>query len=133
MGSDTVDISRPGDLLSKLEKLKSDNPDQFQDVVSGLADSVSQLAQEQEGTPQGAMLSHVAERLRSGAETGDTSQLKPPAPPAGGFPNVANAYGQNDALQSFLKSLDQATSGDDGASALAQLVATLGQRAASTV
>src|SRR5262249_5938475 len=83
-GAASVNISRPGELLSKLQQLQQSDPDKFQQVVSGIADKLHTEAQNASGADSQA-LGKLADRFAQVAQTGDLSALQP----KGGPPTAA--------------------------------------------
>ena len=90
----SVDISQPGQLFSKLEKLKTQDPDKYKQVVSDLADKLKTAAGNATGKDQ-EFLTKLAAQFQSAAKGGDLT-LGPPANGAGGQKGAAGAYAQND-------------------------------------
>lgn len=108
---ENVEISGPGDLLSKLSSLKSTDPAKFKSVVSEIADKL-QKAADDAGTDaaKGKILSDMASKFKNVAAGGDLSQLQPPKGPPpgaqGGMPKAISGYNQNSASNtSSLKTL----------------------------
>jgi hypothetical protein len=85
----SVDVSKPGQLMAALKKLKDENPDQFKAVVSNLAQEVRDQAQGASGHEQ-KFLNHFADTLDKVASTQDLSALQPPE--KGGHARGAKGY-----------------------------------------
>ena len=85
----SVDVSKPGQLMAALKKLKDENPDQFKAVVSNLAQEVREQAQGASGHEQ-KFLNHFADKLDKVASTQDLSALQPPE--KGGHTRGAKGY-----------------------------------------
>jgi hypothetical protein len=99
--TDTVDISKPAQLYSKLQQLASSDPEKLKEVCSSIADELESASKSATGF-DAKMYSALAGKFRSVSEGGDVSQLKPPEPPSGGPPpGVQGAYGsqQSDPLK----------------------------------
>jgi hypothetical protein len=67
-------ISKPGQLLQQLQQLQQQDPTKFKQVVTQLADSVQQIA-DNSGDTQG-LAAKFATALKSVADTGDLSALQ---------------------------------------------------------
>lgn len=90
--SDSVDFSKPSEMMSKLQKLKETDPEKFKEVCNNISEKLSSTAEESGDK----MLSDLAAKFQDVANGGDISQLKPPAPPEGGQrPQGVAAYSQN--------------------------------------
>jgi len=68
-------ISGPGQLLSNLQQLQTQNPAQFTQVVSQIAAQLSAAAQQAQG-PQANFLSNLASKFKSVANGGSLAQLE---------------------------------------------------------
>lgn len=108
VGGDSAKISGPGQLLSQLQQLQSQDPTKFTQVVSDIATQLQNAAQQATG-PQSDFLSNLANRFQTTANTGDLSALQPHhhghhhahatynqqgqivAPPGAGAPAASNA------------------------------------------
>lgn len=98
-----ADVSKPSELLSRLEQLKNDNPEKFTDVMNDIAGLLQQASEElaETDSEEASFLSMLSSVFSSVAQTGDLSQLQPagekappPPPPAdqaGGGGGVAEA------------------------------------------
>lgn len=82
----SVDLSKPGELLSALKALKDAEPEQFSKVVSQIAEQVRGAAEGAVGADQQA-LRGFADKLEQVASTKDLSALQPPpeGPPGRGL------------------------------------------------
>ena len=89
----SVDISKPGELFSKLQKLKAQDPDKYKEVVSDLADKLKTAAGSATGKDQ-EVLNNLAAKFQDAANGGDLT-LGPPANGAGSPKGPAAAYAQN--------------------------------------
>ncbi len=89
----SVDISKPGELFSKLQKLKAQDPDKYKQVVSDLADKLKTAASSATGKDQ-EVLNNLASKFQDAANGGDLT-LGPPANGAGSPKGAAAAYAQN--------------------------------------
>jgi hypothetical protein len=76
-GSDSVEISQPGQMLSQLQQLKSKDPAQFKQVLSDTANQLRALAQQAGPSAGGSALAELADRFQTAANTGDLSVLQP--------------------------------------------------------
>jgi hypothetical protein len=94
--SDSAGISQASQFLSKLEQLKQQDPAQFKQVLSQIADKLTAAAQQQTQGTDSQFLTQLADKFRNAAQTGDLSQLQPPAGGHHGHHHhVAQAYAQN--------------------------------------
>ncbi len=75
-GQSSASISGPGQLLSNLQQLQTQNPTQFQQVVSNIAGQLQTASQQVQG-PQSSVLSGLAAKFQSVASGGSLSQLQP--------------------------------------------------------
>ncbi len=71
-----VKISGPGQLLSNLQQLQTQNPAKFQQVVSQIASQLQTAAKQTQG-PQSTFLASLAAQFQSVANGGSLSQLQP--------------------------------------------------------
>ncbi|MCE5200874.1 MAG: hypothetical protein ABFD54_09835 [Armatimonadota bacterium] len=105
--ADSLDLSKPAEIYSKLQELAKSDPEKLKEVCAKIADKLSSAAEESSGGDN-KMLSDLAEKFQNVAEGGDVSQLKPPEPPSGGGrpqPPVEQYAKQQDAqLADFLNS-----------------------------
>lgn len=76
-----TNISQPGELMQKLEQLQQQNPTEFTQVVSQLADSLQKIA-DQSGNSQG-IAAKLATAFKNVASTGDLSALQTALQPSG--------------------------------------------------
>ena len=77
--SDSASFSKLSDFFSKLQQLQSSDPAKFKEICADIAEKLKAAAQQLGDTPGGKMLSDLAAKFESAAQTGDVSQLKPPA------------------------------------------------------
>lgn len=101
--ADTLDISKPAELYSKLQQLAESDPEKLKEVCSSIAEKLNTAAESSDDP----MLSDLAEKFQNVADGGDVSQLKPPPPPGGGGkPNGIEQYSkqQDSKLVDFLSS-----------------------------
>jgi hypothetical protein len=93
-GSDTVQVSKPGELFSKLQQLQSADPEKLKAVLSDIASKLKEAAASQSGA--GAdRLNELASKFEEAAQTGDLSALKPPEPPQQSGASGVQAYQRN--------------------------------------
>lgn len=80
---ENVSFSSPAELLSSLESLKNEDPEQFTELMNTIADELEAEAEavEDEDSDQAQMLLSIADRFREAAESGDLAALQPPPPP----------------------------------------------------
>lgn len=88
-GEDSIELSGPGELLSKLQELQEADPEKFKEVCADIAEQLSAAAEEAGDTRDGRMLSDLAAKFQDVSEGGEISQLQPPPPP----PPPGNAEG----------------------------------------
>lgn len=73
----SVDISKPGQLFSKLKNLETSDPDQFKQVMTDVSNSLKVTAQQDGSTPDGQALSALADKFAQAASSGNLSPLQP--------------------------------------------------------
>ncbi|MCX7048413.1 MAG: hypothetical protein NTX50_23375 [Candidatus Sumerlaeota bacterium] len=76
-GSSTTKISKTADLLSRLQKLKDENPEEFKKLMTGIADKLNAAAKAQGDTQEGKLLSGLAQKFQDVANGADLSELAP--------------------------------------------------------
>src|SRR5579871_3656177 len=74
-----VAISRTAQFYSELQLLQSQNPEQYKQVLTGIADTLNGAIRNATGTEQ-QLLSQLADRFKQAAN-GDLSALQPSSPP----------------------------------------------------
>jgi len=96
--TDSASFSRPSEFFSKLQQLKSTDPEKFKQVCTDIANKLRAAAQEQSNGSGSKMLTDLASKFDNVANGGDISQLKPPAPPNGapGAQGAVQQYTQQD-------------------------------------
>lgn len=72
----TTNISKPGELLGKLQLLEQQDPAKFKEIVTGLAESLRKDAS-QAGASDSSWLNKLADRFDQVASTGNLSALEP--------------------------------------------------------
>ena len=77
----SANISKRGQLLQKLQQLQQQDPQQFTQIVSQMAESLQQVAN-QSGDANG-MTANLAAALKNAASTGDLSALQSALQPQG--------------------------------------------------
>jgi hypothetical protein len=71
-----ANISKPGELFAKLKELEQKDPEQFKQIVSGIADSLRSAAK-QAGDSGSSFLNKLADKFDDAAKSGDLSPLQP--------------------------------------------------------
>jgi hypothetical protein len=111
-GGVTVDISKPGQLMSELTSLAQSDPAQFKTVTADIASQLKDAASQSSG-PQADFLNKLADKFSSASQSGSASDLAPSAGKAhghhGGGHHRAHG-GAGGAGQAGLAGLDQADS-----------------------
>jgi hypothetical protein len=74
----SVDISKPGQLLSSLTSLATSNPDQFKSVTATIAQQLKDAASSQSGS-SADFLNKLADRFSNASQSGKASDLTPDA------------------------------------------------------
>ena len=74
----TVDISKPGQLLSELKELAASDPSKFKAVTAEIAQKLKDEATSQGGSG-GEFLKKLADRFGAAAQSGNASDLTPNA------------------------------------------------------
>jgi hypothetical protein len=99
----TASISGPGQLLSNLEQLQTQNPAKFQQVITQIVSQLQAAAQQTQG-PTSNFLSHLASKFQ--ATAGGTTplhiqyhQLNNQAPTGGGIPLHIQHHQVNDRVR----------------------------------
>ena len=77
--TDRLDLSKAADLFRDLQKLQTDNPAEFKQVLTDAAVKLQAAAQQQTDPAQASFLSSLSDRFQKAASSGDLSALKPPA------------------------------------------------------
>jgi len=72
----SVQISKPGQVLSKLQSLAQTDPAKFKQLLTDAADKLRADAQREQGGASKA-LTALADKFQQAADTGDVSGLKP--------------------------------------------------------
>lgn len=113
-------LSGPGKMMAGLQQAYENDPEHFAETLTSMADQLEATAEQSTDGMEQTMLTDMAERFRSVAETGDVSQLKPPPPPGmgiggpGGPQGAAEAYAQNES-QSLKSLIDYLTENENSA------------------
>lgn len=72
----TVDISKPGQLMSELSSLAQSDPAQFKAVAADIATQLQNAASSQTGS-SADFLNKLADKFSAASKSGDLSDLKP--------------------------------------------------------
>jgi hypothetical protein len=91
--SDSVDLSKPAQLFSKLQELAKSDPEKFKQVCADIAEKLKAASQETTGRDAN-MLADLAQKFQNVADGGDISQLQPPPPPSFSQSGGVSAYSQ---------------------------------------
>jgi hypothetical protein len=104
------DLSKGGELLSKLEALKTEDPEAFAETLTEISESLAEEAASAEGKDK-EMLEDLAAKFATAAETGDLTGLEPQPPPQ----QYENST--EEGLRTLMENSTQSASGaDPGAS-----------------
>ena len=117
---DSAQISAPAQLYAELQQLQTQNPAEFNQVVTNIANQLQTAAQQAGNTPQGQFLSNLASQFQNVANGGDLSQLQPK--PQGHHHH--HTYDQNGQLQSSSASAASQTT-SNGSASLQQLFTSI--------
>ena len=98
----STDVSKPGELLSKLEQLKEKDPTKFKQVMSDMATKLKNLASSDTDSAGAKRLTDLASKFQTAADTGDLSALQPPKPPSGATGSSTDGA-TNAAVSSYTK------------------------------
>lgn len=90
---DSLDLSKPSEIYSKLQELASTDPDKLKEVCASIAEKLESAAESSSGNDS-KMLSDLAEKFQNVADGGDLSQLKPPEPPSFSDTDGIDQYAQ---------------------------------------
>jgi len=110
----SVDISKPGQLMSQLSALAQSDPAQFKSVTASIAQQLQDAASSQSGTAADA-LNKLADRFSNASQSGNASDLAP----AGGHHHHGGGGGHH---RVHAAASDDSTSAVTGSSSVAQLV-----------
>ena len=77
-GTDSATFSKPSEIYAKLQQLMQQDPTKAKALLSQIADQLKTAAQQQTGDAA-TRLNDLASKFENAAQTGDLSQLKPPA------------------------------------------------------
>jgi len=99
-GAATSNISKPAELLQKLQQLQQQDPAQFKQVLSQLADALQQVA---DGSGQSNnFATKLAAAFKNASDTGDLSALQSALQPTARMPlpqNAGSTAGQSQGAQ----------------------------------
>lgn len=93
--ADSAKFSGPAEFLSKLQELKETDPEKFKELVQSAADQLKSAAESETDERARKMLTTLADKIASVADSGDLSQLEPPKPPSLSA-NGQKSYGMGD-------------------------------------
>lgn len=79
----STNVSKPGELMSKLNQLLQQDPAKFKEVTQQISDELKSAAQNASG-PQASFLSKLSENFAQASSSGSLSSLQPRAGAAGG-------------------------------------------------
>lgn len=116
--SDSLDLSKPGEMYSKLQELAKSDPEKLKQVCADIAQKLKSASESDSGSGSNKMLSDLAQKFQNVADGGDVSQLKPPEPPSfgdSGQPPIDQYAGQQQAqtMQIPGQNTSQGDSGSD--------------------
>jgi hypothetical protein len=77
----TIDFTDPSTLISKLEQLKSDDPEKFANLLQDFSDKLKADAAASTDSSESSFLSMLSDKFAEVAQSGDLSKLQPPPPP----------------------------------------------------
>ena len=89
-GSDEKNVSKGGEMMQRLSDLQTSDPEKFKQVTQSISDKLTAAAKNSTDSGQSGMLSDMAEKFASAAQSGDMSSLAPSEPPSG----ASGAQGQ---------------------------------------
>jgi len=128
---DGLDMSKPGEMFSQLQKLQTSDPAKFKQTVSDIADTLEKASKDQTGFG-GGMLSDMASKFRDVANGGDLSQVKPPDPFASmGNNDPIGQYKMQD-MNSSLESLLLGNTQSSGSNQWDEIISNLFQQVNKT-
>ncbi len=96
--SDTVEMSKPAELFSKLQQLQASDPEKLKQVLADIAEKLRDAASQKEGE-QAQRLNELADRFEAASQDGDLSALQPPPPPMSGGVDAYQQNSQSDPLR----------------------------------
>ncbi len=99
-----IDFSQPFELLSSLEQLKNEDPEKLKELMKEISETLKNDAAETTDESEAAVLTMIADKFGSAAESGDLTELQPlpPPPPNGGQQSKIAQYESNSGSQESL-------------------------------
>ncbi len=98
----SIDFSQPFELLSSLEQLKNEDPEKFRELMKEISETLKEDAAETTDESEAAVLTMIAAKFDSVAESGDLTELQPPPPPNDGQKSKIARYESNSGSQESL-------------------------------
>ena len=92
-------VSKPAQLLSKLQQLQEQDPEKLKEVLAQIADALRSAAAADD-SEESQFLTMLADKFDEAAKTGDLSVLQPPAPPNGPPPESDSSDQANSSASS---------------------------------
>ena len=123
--SDSLDLSKPGEIYSKLQELAKSDPEKLKEVCANIADKLKSASESSNGRDS-KMLTDLAQKFQNVADGGDVSQLKPPEPPSfgdGAQPPIDQYAGQQDAQT--MQMMGHRGGHDDSGNGMQQLMSSI--------
>jgi hypothetical protein len=121
IASSSASVSSPGQLLSNLYELQTQNPTAFTQVVTQIANQLQAAAQQAQG-PASPFLSSLAQKFQNIADGGSLAQLQP----SHAHDHAPQAYAQQGTgATQGLAGLGSVASGQPSGSSLRQLLTTI--------
>jgi hypothetical protein len=120
---DSASLSSAGQFLSQLQQLQSQDPAKLKEILTGIAGQFQSAAKQAGQTPEGQLLTNLANSFQKAADTGDLSALQPQQ--ASGHHHVHHRryqQGAGGAGQSPLAALSSQTTASGGGSSAGQIL-----------
>jgi hypothetical protein len=130
----STNVSKPGELMSKLSQLLQQDPAKFKEVTQQISDELKTAAQSASG-PQASFLTKLSENFAQASSSGSLSSLQPPAGSAGGVSGHHHHHGGGhgpgggggieSVISTALDQVNQALSGTSSGSSSSSSTATV--------
>jgi hypothetical protein len=129
----STNVSKPGELMSKLSQLLQQDPAKFKEVTQQISDELKTAAQSASG-PQASFLNKLSENFAQASSSGSLSALQPQGSPGGvsghhhhhgGGHSGGGGGGIESVISTALDQVNQALSGTSSGSSSSTSTATV--------
>jgi len=121
---DEKKFSKGAEMMQKLSDLQTSDPDKFKQVAQSISDKLTEAAKNSTDSKASDMLTKMADKFASAAQSGDMSSLTPPQHTAGAAGaqgqaamKYAQAGGGTNPMEAMDSAIESALSGVDATSA----------------